>query len=59
MNAQRGIFEQSSEAALVQADARARTDVVSGRTVVNAEVANWLEALGTPEEKPMPREWLE
>ena len=38
--------------------ARAEEDIAAGRGVPHEEVAKWLSTWGTPEEKPMPREWL-
>ncbi|ANY21027.1 Antitoxin RelB2 [Tsuneonella dongtanensis] len=58
MNAPRNIFGKPSEDAVLHSDARARADAATGRTVPNAEVAAWLEKVGTPEEGPMPRRWL-
>lgn len=40
-------------------DARAEADIAAGRLVPHAEVTAWARKLGTPDEAPMPREWLE
>ena len=37
---------------------RADEDIAAGRVVPHEEVAKWLRTWGTPDEKPMPREWL-
>ncbi|WP_375397565.1 hypothetical protein [uncultured Sphingomonas sp.] len=41
------------------ADARALEDLKAGRVVSHDRVATWLRTWGTPDFKPMPREWLE
>lgn len=38
--------------------AEARRDVAAGRVIPHEQVAAWLETWGTPDYKPMPREWL-
>lgn len=38
---------------------RALADIEAGRVVPHEQVAEWLKAWGTPDEKPMPPEWLE
>lgn len=45
----------SQEAAI----ARARADAAAGRVVPHEAVAAWLRTWGTPQEAPMPPEWLE
>lgn len=42
-----------------EADARAMADVAAGHYVEHEKVAAWLRTWGTPDQKPMPREWLE
>ncbi len=42
-----------------EADARALADVDAGRGVPHEKVAEWLRTVGTPDHRPMPREWLE
>ncbi|WP_294336351.1 antitoxin [uncultured Sphingomonas sp.] len=37
---------------------RAREDVAAGRVIPHEEVAKWLATWGTPNETPMPTEWL-
>ena len=39
--------------------AQARADIKAGRGVPHEQVAAWLRTWGTPDEKPMPPEWLE
>jgi len=46
--------EQSEE----EADAEALKQLRAGLGVPHAEVAAWLQTWGTPDEKPMPKEWL-
>lgn len=56
MEHDRFIFDadpEAEEAALK----RAEEDIKAGRTVPHEEVAKWLRTWGTPDEKPMPREW--
>ena len=59
MNVERGIFEEPDPEAEAASVARARADVAAGRVVPHEQVAAWLKTWGTPDEKPMPREWLE
>jgi predicted transcriptional regulator len=33
-------------------------DIEAGRVVPHEQVAEWLKTWGTPDEKPMPSEWL-
>lgn len=42
------------EAALLEAEA----DADAGRVVPHSEVRRWMEAVGTPDEFPMPESWL-
>jgi predicted transcriptional regulator len=39
--------------------AEAEADILAGRVVPHEKVAEWLKTWGTPDFKPMPREWLE
>ena len=39
-------------------DARAQADIATGRVVDHAKVVEWLKTWGTPEERPVPSEWL-
>ena len=55
---ERGIFEEYDEAAEAASIARAREDIAAGRVVPHEQVAAWLRTWGTPDERPMPREWL-
>jgi predicted transcriptional regulator len=60
MNIERGIFddeEMPEQAAAL--DAKARASIAAGHFVPHEEVAKWLKTWGTPDFKPMPREWLE
>jgi predicted transcriptional regulator len=59
MNAERAIYEQHDPDAEAAADARAEADIKAGRVVDHADVAAWLATWGTPDEKPVPPEWLE
>lgn len=54
-----GLFEPISDADDAAMIARARADVSAGRGVPHDKVAEWLRTVGTPEWKPMPREWYE
>ena len=54
-----GIFEQRDEAAELAADERALVDFRAGRFVPHEKMAEWLNTWGTPDRKPLPREWLE
>lgn len=40
-------------------DAQADADIAAGRVVPHELVREWLAKWGTPEETPMPPEWLE
>ena len=42
----------------VVAIGRARADVAAGRVIPHDDVAEWLSRWGTPDETPMPPEWL-
>lgn len=58
MGAERAIFDHTDAAAEAAADARADADLAAGWVVDHAEVAAWLGRWGTPDETPMPPEWL-
>ncbi len=58
MKADRAIFEQIDQDAEAFADARAEADIARGRVVDHAEVAAWLAAWGTKDERPAPPEWF-
>ena len=58
MNVERGIFEEPDPEAEARADAEAEADIAAGRIVSHEKVAAWLKTWGTPDEQPMPREWL-
>jgi predicted transcriptional regulator len=53
------IFEERDLEAEAAAVARARADIAAGRVVPHEKVAAWLKTWDTPDEKPMPSEWLE
>ncbi|GAA0297068.1 antitoxin protein relB-2 [Sphingomonas oligophenolica] len=59
MNAERAIYDHHDLEAEAAADARAEADIKAGRVVDHADVAAWLATWGTPDEKPVPPEWLE
>lgn len=42
-----------------EGDAQALADVAAGRVVPHEKVVEWLRTVGTPDHRPMPREWLE
>ena len=54
-----GIFDQINPEADAASIARARAQIAAGRGVPHEEVGKWLRTVGTPDWKPMPREWLE
>jgi predicted transcriptional regulator len=58
MNAERAIYEQQDLDAEAASDARAEADIKAGRVVDHEDVAAWLATWGTPDEKPVPPEWL-
>ncbi|MBX9816107.1 MAG: antitoxin [Sphingomonas sp.] len=49
----------STEEEVAASIARARADIAAGRYVEHEKVVSWLKTWGTPDWKPMPREWLE
>lgn len=57
MEYERRLFEDLDPAAEEAALQRARDDIAAGRCVPHEEVAKWLRTWGTPDEKPMPKEW--
>lgn len=57
MEHDREIFEEPDPEAIAASDARAREDIAAGRVVPHEAVAKWLRTWGTPDWKPMPREW--
>jgi predicted transcriptional regulator len=59
MGIEREISEALGEEDEAAADARAEADIEAGRFVEHDKVAEWLKTWGTPESRPMPREWLE
>jgi predicted transcriptional regulator len=60
MNSERGIFDNEETPEQTTAlDAQALASVAAGRFIPHEEVAKWLKTWGTPDFKPMPREWLE
>ena len=52
------IFDEIDIASEEAADAEGLADIAAGRVIPHAEVSAWLEAWGTPDEKPMPASWL-
>lgn len=58
MNIERPIFEDEDEEAEAASIARAEADIAAGRVVPHSEVREWLAKWGTPDETPMPPEWL-
>lgn len=56
MNAERALYEDPD--ALELSRKRALADIAAGRVVPNAAVTDWLKTWGTPDETPMPAEWL-
>jgi len=40
-------------------DAQADADIAAGRGIPHERVRAWARKLGTADETPMPREWLE
>ena len=54
-----GLFERRDPDAEAASLARARADIAAGRTIPHEQVTAWLKTWGTPDFKPMPREWLE
>ena len=59
MSAERPIFEDIDPAAEEAAIERAMEDYRAGRVIANDKVVAWLKTWGTPDFKPLPREWLE
>ncbi len=59
MSAERPIFEDIDPAAEEAAIERAMEDYRAGRVISNDTVVAWLKTWGTPDFKPLPREWLE
>jgi predicted transcriptional regulator len=39
-------------------DAQADAEIAAGRGIPHEQMKAWARKLGTPDEKPMPREWL-
>ena len=58
MNIERPMFEDVDPEAEAAAIARAEEVIAAGRIVPHAEVRAWLARWGTPDETPMPPEWL-
>jgi predicted transcriptional regulator len=58
MKSDHDIFRMSKEA-LAESDRRALAAIAAGRGVPHELVAEWLSRWGTPEETPVPAEWLE
>ena len=49
----------STDEEIAAADAEAEADIAAGRVIPHEKVAEWLKTIGTPDFRPMPREWLE
>lgn len=58
MEAERIIFDHIDLTAETAADARADLDYTLGKVVDHDKVAAWLAKWNTPDETPMPPEWL-
>ena len=58
MKIERLPFPKLDPAEDAAADARAEADIDAGRCVDHSKVAEWLKGWGTPDEKPIPPEWL-
>lgn len=56
MKPERALYEDRN--APDRARLRALADIEAGRVVPHEQVAEWLKTWGTPDEKPMPLEWL-
>ncbi len=56
MKPERALYEDLN--APDRARLRALADIEAGRVVPHEQVAEWLKTWGTPDEKPMPPEWL-
>lgn len=54
-----GLSAKHDAAAEAAADRLAEGEIDAGRGVEHAKVAEWLKTWGTPEERPIPPEWLE
>lgn len=52
------IFDVDDEEAAARALAEAEADIAAGRVVPHEQVAEWLDTIGTPHQKPMPSSWL-
>ncbi len=52
------VAEEEWDDDLRQAVAEAEEDAKAGRLVPHALVSEWLSRVGTPDETPMPAEWL-
>ena len=52
------LSEEEWDDELRVAVAEADADAKAGRLVAHEQVMEWLSRVGTPDETPMPREWL-
>lgn len=57
MKVEPDIFRTSAEAQ-AESDRRALADIAAGKGVPHEKVREWLLKWGTPEETPIPPEWL-
>jgi hypothetical protein len=53
------LFDESDPEWDAKRDAEADADIAAGRVVSNDAGVEWLKTWGTPDYRPMPREWLE
>ncbi len=51
------IFDEIDEEAEERALAEAEADIAAGRVVPHERVREWLDSIGTPNEKPVPYSW--
>jgi predicted transcriptional regulator len=53
------LFQKRDPLDEAAADDEAEAEIEAGRGIDHAEVGKWLKTWGTPEERPIPPEWLE
>ena len=58
LNAQSSFFDEIDEEAEATADEEGLAQLDADKGVPHAEVAAWLETLGTTDEKPAPASWF-
>ena len=59
MKIESGIFAKRDPESEAVSIGRAREDIAAGRFIEHAKVAAWLKTWGTPDQRPIPPEWLE